>query len=343
LSSPIAGHLQRVKLDDGDRVEANKTVVASIRPLEPPFLDLRSRNEAAAAVEAARSAVKLAQAELESAETALSLSMSEFERMRKLADQNFASESQLERAQSDVKLKKAQVTSAQANVRLRQAELASAEARLAQPGQAKPVPAEAHCCVDITAPVNGVVLKVLTRSEQAVTAGTKIAEIGDPKDLEIAVDLLSKDAVRLHPGGKAIINDWGGNTTFTATIRRIDPAAFTKVSALGIEEQRVNAVLDPDEVPKGLGHDYRVYARLVVWSADDVLTVPIAALFRAGGDWAVFAVENGEAHQRKIKVDHMNTNDAQVTAGLKAGETVILYPSDLISDGSPVEIRGNGG
>jgi len=343
VSSPIAGTLERVTLDDGDPVRANKTVIASIRPLDPPFLDHRARAEAAAAVEAARSAVKLAQAEFESAGTALSLAMSEFERMKKLAGQNFVSDSALEKAGSDVKVKKAQVASAQANIHLRQAELASAEARLAQPGNARAMPAEADCCVAITAPVNGVMLKVLKRSEQAVTAGMQIAEVGDPKNLEIAVDLLSKDAVRLHPGGKAEITDWGGGTTFTATIRRIDPAAFTKVSALGIEEQRVNVLLDPDTVPEGLGHDYRVYVRLVVWSGKDVLTVPISALFRAGGDWAVFTAEGGRAKQRKITIDHMNSNHAEVVGGLKAGEAVILFPSDLLADGSPVEMRDKGG
>ena len=343
VSSPIAGSLERVKLDDGDKVVANKTVIASIRPLDPPFLDQRARSEAAAAVEAARSAVKLAEAEFESATTALTLAKSEFDRMTKLAGQNFVSDSALEKAGSEVKVKKAQVASAQANIRLREAELASAEARLAQPSDVSRMQnRNSDCCVQLTSPVDGIVLKVLKRSEQAVTAGMQIAEVGDPKNLEIAVDLLSKDAVRLHPGGKAEITDWGGGTTFTATIRRIDPAAFTKVSALGIEEQRVNALLDPDTVPEGLGHDYRVYARLVVWSGKDVLTVPISALFRAGGDWAVFAVENGVARQRKITVGHMNTDHAQVEDGLEAGQSVVLFPSDLLKDGSPVEIRGPG-
>lgn len=343
VSSPVAGHLQRVKLDEGDPVAANETVIASIRPLDPPFLDTRARNEAAAAAAAARSAVNLAQAELDSAGTALALAMSEYERMTKLAGQKFASESQLERAESEVKLKRAQVASAQANVRLRQAELASAEARLAQPSSTARRPDDKDCCVGITAPVDGIVLKVLTRSEQAVLAGMKIAEVGDPKNLEIAIDLLSEDAVRLRPGGKAVITDWGGETTFTATIRRIDPAAFTKVSALGIEEQRVNALLDPDTVPAGLGHEYRVYARLIVWSRDDVLTVPIGALFRVGGDWAVFVVEDGTARQRRIEIGHMNASHAEVTGGLQAGATVVLYPSDLLADGAPVETRDDGG
>ena len=339
VSSPIAGHLQRVRPEEGDPVKADETVIASIRPLDPPFLDTRARNEAAATAAAARSAVNLAQAELDSAQTALALATSEFERMTKLAGQNFASESQLERAESEVKLKRAQVASAEANVRLRQAELASAEARLVQPSDIDQPPNSEDCCIEITSPVDGIVLKVLTRSEQAVAAGTKIAEVGDPQNLEIAIDLLSEDAVRLNPGGKALITDWGGEATFTATIRRIDPAAFTKVSALGIEEQRVNALLDPDTVPQGLGHDYRVYARLIVWSGEDVLTVPIGALFRAGGDWAVFSVENGVARLRKIEIGHMNESRAEVTGGIENGATVVLYPSDLLADGSPVERR----
>lgn len=342
LSSPIAGHLERVTLDEGDPVKADETVVASIHPLDPPFLDERTRNELTAAVEAARSSVRLAEAELESARTAKALAQSELNRMTKLAENNFVSESALERTASDVKLKQAQIESAEANVRLRQAELASAEARLFQPRGAERRPTGGDCCIQITSPVDGVVLKVIARSAQAVASGARIAEIGDPGNVEIAIDLLSKDAVRLRPGGKAVITDWGGEGTFTATIRRIDPAAFTKVSALGIEEQRVNALLDPDEVPDGLGHEYRVFARLVVWSGEDVLTVPIGALFRESGDWAVFVAGDGRASLRKIAIGHMNASHAEITGGLEAGETVILYPSDLIADGSPIEIRNQG-
>ncbi|MEC9344025.1 MAG: RND transporter, partial [Pseudomonadota bacterium] len=161
-------------------------------------------------------------------------------------------------------------------------------------------------------------------------------------DLEIQVDLLSRDAVRLQPGSKAEITDWGGDGSFTATIRRIDPAAFTKTSALGIEEQRVNAILDPDDVPEGLGHSYRVFARLVVWSSDDVLSVPIGALFRSAGKWSVFVIEEGVARQRAIEVGHLNAERAEVAGGLQGGETVILYPSDVLEDGSPVETREEG-
>ena len=341
LSSPIAGHLERVTLEEGDPVEADTSVVASIRPLDPPFLDKRTRAELTAAVEAARSSVTLAEAELERARTALEFARSEYQRMTRLADQKFASESSLEKASSETRLQEAQVASAEANVRLRKAELASAEARLSQPGDISADTPQTDCCVHITAPVDGVVLEVLVRSEQAVSSGTKIAEIGNAHDLEIEVDLLSKDAVRLKPGGKAEITDWGG-PDFTATIRRIDPAAFTKVSALGIEEQRVNAILDPDTVPDGLGHAYRVYARLVVWSSDDVLSVPIGALFRSGGDWTVFAIVDGAARQTKVKIGQMNADRAQIVDGLAEGDKVILYPSDLLEEGSPVETRSGG-
>ena len=339
VSSPIAGRLARVQLDEGDPVKAYETVIASIHPLDPPFLDERARSEAAAIVEAARSAVKLARAEHDSAGTALSLAMSEYDRVRQLAGQDLVSRRALEQAASEVKLKQALVASAQANIRLRHAELASAEARLAQPGSLNRRQAAQDCCLPLTAPVDGVVLRIATRSEQAVAPGAEIAEIGDPQNIEIVIDLLSQDAPRLTPGGKAEIAGWGGDATFSATIRRIDPSAFTKVSALGIEEQRVNAVLDPDTLPPGLGHGYRVYARLVVWSTDSTLTVPIGALFRAGGDWAVFAVEDGRARKRRIEVGRINASRAQVTGGISEDSTVILYPGDTLSDGSPVELR----
>ena len=183
------------------------------------------------------------------------------------------------------------------------------------------------------------ILKVLARSEQAVAQGAPIIEIGDPTKLEIVVDLQSSDAPRVQPGSRAIVSDWGGDTDLSATVRRIDPAAFTQVSSLGIEEQRVNVILDLDTVRPELGHGYRVLASLVVWSADDVLQIPIGALFRSGGEWAAFAVSDGRADLRKIEVGRINDEFAQITGGLDEGDTVILYPNDVLQDGSLVEPR----
>ncbi len=339
VSSPIEGHLDRVALEEGDQVVANNTVVASIHPLDPPFINERTRTELVAAIEAARSAVALARVERARAVTALELAQSELRRTEKLAETNIVSQSTLEKAQSDVDLQKAQVDSADATIRLREAELASAKARLTQPGDVNLTPRNNDCCINITAPVDGVVLKVIAKSAQAVVLGAKIMEIGNPRDLEILVDLLSSDAARISSGAKVRITDWGGEEEFDARVRRIEPAGFTKISALGIEEQRVNAVLDLRETPPTLGDGYRVLAHLVVWSGNDVLQVPIGALFRSNGDWSVFKVVDGTARVQTVEIGHMNDHNGEVTKGLSAGDKVILYPSDLLEDGSPVEIR----
>jgi HlyD family secretion protein len=340
VSSPIAGHLDRTTLEEGDAVKANETVIASIHPLEPPFLDERARTEAAAAVQAARAAVALAQVEMARAQTARNLAQSEYHRALQLTRDGVVPQARLEEARNALELADAQVDSAQAQVRLREAELQSALARVKQPGD---MPgsraANADCCIRLTAPVDGVVLRVLARSEQAVTPGSVIAEVGDPARLEIAVDLLSADAPRIAPGAPARITGWGGDEELLARVRRIDPAAFTKVSSLGIEEQRVNAILDIDNPPPALGHEFRVIARLVIWSGEDVLQVPVSALFRSGGDWAVFAVEGDRARLKKVGVGRMNDRHAQIVSGLAQGDEVIVYPNDLLEDGSPVERR----
>ena len=186
------------------------------------------------------------------------------------------------------------------------------------------------------------VLKIDAESAQVVAAGTLIAEIGDPADMEVAVDLLSDDAVRVKPGAAAYIEGWGGNTALAAKVRRIEPSAFTKVSALGIEEQRVNVLLDlldPRSAWKSLGHEYRVLVRIVVWRGADVVRVPLAALYRRGEEWTVFKVVGGRAVATPVKIDHRNTHFAEVLDGLQAGDVVILHPSDQIEDGVKVEAR----
>lgn len=338
VSAPVAGHLARSQLEEGEIVVAGDSVIASIHPLDPPFLDERTRTELGAAVEAARSAVALAKVEETRAEAALELARSEHERASKLAQTRIIPDSQLERAFSELKLSEAQLASAAATIRLREAELQRAQAALAQPAS-NGAGEGPDCCFEITSPVNGVVLKVLARSEQAVAAGTPIAEIGDPGKLEFVVDLLSSDAARIRPGGKAVITDWGGEEAIEAVVRRIDPAAFTKVSSLGIEEQRVNAILDPQRVPPELGHGFRVLARMVIWSGENILQVPIAALFRSGGDWAVFVVEGDRARLVKVGIGHMGERTAEILEGVEEGARVVLYPSDVIEEGSLVAER----
>ncbi len=339
VSSPIAGHLDRTTLDNGASVAANETVIASIHPPDPPFLDERALAEQTAVAQAARSAVALAQVEHTLAEQSLKLAQSDYRRSVQLAKTNVLSERALEQADNALMLQQAQVARTKAFIDLRNAELTSALERLRQPSNLPSVSRDPECCIRLTSPVDGVVLRVLARSEQAISQGTPIMEIGDPAKLEIVVDLLSTDAPQIRPGSRAIISDWGGDADLTATVRRIDPAAFTEVSSLGIEEQRVNAVLDMESVQPDLGHGYHVLVRLVVWSAPDVLQAPIGALFRSDGNWAVFVVEGGQATLREVEIDQINDTSVRINGGLIAGETVILYPNDILRHGTPVTLR----
>jgi HlyD family secretion protein len=338
VSSPIAGHLARTVLDEGDAVKANLTVVAAIHPLDPPLIDSRSQAELIAARDASRAAVSMAEIDLKRLQSDLQFARDNLKRAQALAKTNFLAQSTLQKAGTEVEVLEAQIGSAEAAIELRKAELASAEARLIPPSDPNRK-SEASCCVYLTAPVDGVILSVFARSEQPVAIGTKIAEIGDPADLEVTVDLLSSDAVRIAPGSSAEIFDWGGDKVLSAKVRRIDPAGFTKVSALGIEEQRVNLVLNLEDKEPRLGHGFRVYARLTLWQSDDTLQLPISALFRDGRQWSLFAIRDGRARQVPVEIGHMNDEVAELVGGLAEGDQVILHPSDMISDGTLVEQR----
>ncbi len=339
VSALIAGHLDRTSLEEGDPVEANKTVVASIHPMDPPLIDQRTEAELLAEIEATGSGVAQAELEHQRALSALELAEADLERAVRLFGSNIVSERDLQTATTEVALQEAQVKSTEARIRQRQAELNRAKARLMQPGDEILDIESRECCVEVTSPIDGIVLSVKVKSEQAVTAGTPLAEVGDPRDLEIAVDLLSEDAVRIRPGLKATITDWGGEESLDATVRRVDPSAFTKVSALGIEEQRVNVVLDLDGPEPLLGHGYRVFARLVIWQSEKALQAPIAALFRSNGNWAVFRIADDRAELVHVEIGQLNDESAEVVAGLSRGDRVVLHPSDTLDDGGLVALR----
>jgi HlyD family secretion protein len=201
-----------------------------------------------------------------------------------------------------------------------------------------------NCCIDVRAPVSGRILKVMRKSQGVVAAGTGLVEIGNPEDLEVVVDFLSTDAVKIEPGATVIIDEWGGDDTLNALVRRVEPYGFTKISALGIEEQRVNVVIEFAENPErlaALGHGYRVEARVVIWRGADVVKVPINALFRVGGRWAVFVDDNGTAREVTVEIGHMNTVEAEVLDGLTEGTEVVLHPSDRVVDGALITPRPN--
>ncbi|MBM3519553.1 MAG: HlyD family efflux transporter periplasmic adaptor subunit [Alphaproteobacteria bacterium] len=277
VSAPIAGQLLRLNLHAGDQVTEGTSVVASIRPVEPDLLDARSRKVAEAAIEAARAGVDLANAQLQQAEAQLTFLEGELGRATKLVAQGTISERAYEKATLDVAVARAEAESARANLMVRRRELERAQAALIEGGSSAQ-----SCCVEVMAPASGEILRVLTESEQVVQAGTALVEIGDSADLEIVAELLSRDAVRISAGAAASVEGWGGKP-IEARVSRIDPAAITKVSALGIEEQRVPVVLkllgEADD-RRRLGHDFRVLVRIVAWHGDNLRAVPLA-LFSA--------------------------------------------------------------
>lgn len=339
VSSPISGHLDRTNLDEGEPVTSNQTVIASIHPLAPPFIDERQYLELTAAAAAARSAIALAEAEHQKAQSNLQLAESEYQRYSKLFKKKVISKSQLEKITNDLKFRKAQLQSSLANISLKKSQLKSAESRLKQPTDVQNEHQGKKCCIKLFSPIDGVVLKVHAKSRQTVAMGAKIASVGNPSDLEIIVDLLSSDAPKIKQNSKVLISDWGGNKTLEASVRLIEPAATTKVSALGIEEQRVNAVLDLKSAPKTLGHGYRVLADIIIWSEDNVVQIPIGALFRSNGKWSAFFIENGKAQLKHLNIGQMNDKFAQITSGTNVGESVVLYPNDKIKHGRSVENR----
>jgi HlyD family secretion protein len=344
VSAPIGGKMLRSPREVGDEVEANKTLVASIEPTAPTFLDVRSQRVNQAAVQAAQAAVDLAEAKLKESKSQLEFTRSDLSRAETLAASKTISDRALEKAKLDVDSAEAAVASAVATLEVRRRELESAKAHLIQPGEIGADTRSANSVNDIHvfSPVDGRVLKIIAESEQVVQPGAPLIEIGDPRDLEIAVDFLSRDAVRIKPGDTARIESWGGDKVIAAKVRRIEPTGFTKVSALGIEEQRVKVILDfigPPSDWQLLGHGYRVIARVVIWHSDDALQVPLGALFRDGDNWAVFVDSDGRSQRRIVQIGERNLHAARVIEGLKPGEKVVLHPSDRVTNGVRIGSR----
>jgi HlyD family secretion protein len=337
--------MRRVALEAGDHVTPNETVIARLESSTPMFLDERAVAEARAGVDAANAATRFAQASLRRAEAEREFAESELQRLRALASRQSISQNDLDAAERRAKTAVAAVAEAKASLRMRESEYAQARARLLNPSKSGAAAAKDCDCILVYSPISGSVLRVLHESEGVMTAGTPILEIGDPANMEIQVDLLSEDAVRVRAGQRVAIEAWGGPGTLAGLVRRVEPFAFTKVSALGIEEQRVNVLIDltePRERWRRLGHGYRVQPRIVVWEARNVLQVPQSALFRDGEQWAVFVVENDTARLRRVGVGQHNDTHMQIVGGLTTGERIVLHPNDRIADGTRIVARSSG-
>jgi HlyD family secretion protein len=362
VSAPVTGRLQRIVLEPGDPVVKGRTVVARLAPLPSPLLDSRTSIELAAAVEAARAAVGQARAERARAAETLTRARSAYARQEALAKAGAIASDALEAAATAVKTSEEALRAAEFTVTRAEYELELSRARLQEPTTG------GGRIVDVVAPVDGVILKRLRESETIVPSGDPLLEIGDPRRIEIAADFLSTDAVRITPGARVIVEQWGGGHALHGRVRRVEPSGFMKISALGVEEQRVNVIIDltgepaspgapsgsdaggqaagtrgADVVrgPATLGDGFRVEVQVVVWREEDVLKVPIGSLFRRGDGWAVFVVDNGIVRLRPVELGQRNDVEGQVLDGLTAGEHVVMHPPDTLIDGAQVAMRGD--
>jgi HlyD family secretion protein len=336
IAAPVAGRVLRINLDPGDRI-ARGDVVAQLQPEAPALLDARTRAEAVAALQSAEASLGRARAEEQRARAALSHAQDELTRTRQLTEAGATSTQALDMRESELTLADEAAKAAAFAVRIASAEVERARARVATS-----VPGTGGGMVVVKAPVDGVVLQRLRESESVVPAGEPLVEIGDPQALEIVTDLLSTDAVRVRPGARATIEQWGGESALAARVRRVEPSGFTKVSALGVEEQRVNVVLEFDDTGEDcapLGDGYRVEARIVLWEAPNVVKVPTNALFRNDSGWAVYVAREGRAKLTIVELGRQTGQESEVTSGLSEGDVVIVHPGDLVHDGARVEGR----
>lgn len=339
VSAPIGGRLLRVEVEPGDRVEAGQAI-ARLTPTEPQFVDARQEAELRARAAALDAMAASMAARIAEARSARDLATAEYQRNQAVYARGFLSKAALERAQSAKERAEAAVVAAQQAAASTRFDLAAARAALAQPSGA----VRTADAVTVRAPASGWVLRVPQESESSVTPGARLIEIGDPNGLEIVSDLLSSDAVKVRPGARAWLDQWGGGKPIAARVRRIEPYGFTKISALGVEEQRVNVILDftgPAEERARLGHGYRGIIRIVVWAKQDTLTVPASALFRDGADWALFVADAGRARLARVKVGAINPDRAELLGGLKPGAKVVVHPGDRVVDGVRITERAN--
>lgn len=338
IAAPVGAFLRRVALSVGDSV-AEGQAVAYLDPPTASDLDPRSRAEAEARLRSAEAALTRAGEQVRAAEAGAEAAVRERERVERLYEAESATRQGLERAVADAEQAVADREAARAAVAAAQADLTAARAAVREgPGGGSLAPGV------LRAPVGGRVLAVHQVSAGPVSAGQPLVEVGDLDALEVRVDVLSEDAVRLGPGTRVLLDQWGGDRLLEATVRRVEPQGFTEVSSLGVEEKRVTVVAGMDS-PRaeraGLGVGYRVLARFVVWESDDALQVPSAALFRQGDGWAVFVIEGGRAVRRRVTVGHEGGLATEVLDGLAEGERVVVHPDNALDDGSRVEPAGS--
>ncbi len=336
VAAPVSGRLERVSLHVGDRVVAGQTVVARIAPASADLLDPRTRAQAEATIAAAQAAVSAASAQQDQLAAESRKAENDLRRVRTLAEKGFAASQALDSAEAQARAARAAVRAAAAQLGVRRSELAAARSALLGPEAA------AAGGVPVTSPSSGYVTRVLQESERTVNMGAPLVEIGDQSGLEAAVEFLTQDAVRIREGMPAEIFDWGGEGTIPAIVRRVEPQAFTKVSALGVEEQRVLVLLQfagaADKWAR-LGPGYRVWGRVILRREPNAVKAPLGALVREGRRWAVFRAVDGRAHLTPVEVGAITDDEAEIRKGLRPGERVVVFPSDKVADGVRIRER----
>lgn len=335
ISAPLSGNLARIGFHTGDAVTQGE-VLAHILPVKAPLLDARTRSESEARVAAALAGVRQANAQIERAQANAEYASQEAKRAADLLERKVISNQENTRAQLEARSSQAELSSAQFSAKVARHQLAMAQAALGRLNEGGGETDQ----FEVTSPISGQVLKVFQQSEGVVQAGAPLLEVGDPQALEIAVDVLTSDAVQIRAGAPAILEHWGG-APLKATVRLIEPSAFTRVSSLGVEEQRVNAILElnsPYEQWKPMGDGYRVEARIETYRNPSAVKVPWSALFRRNDEWAVFLVKDGVARVAPVVVGKRSASHAEVMSGLSPGERVVVHPSDKLQDGAALSI-----
>jgi HlyD family secretion protein len=340
VSAPLSGNLVRIQLREGDPVEAGKTTLATIHPAAPGLLDVRERRQAEARRTAASLAVDQSRSRSSAVRESLELAGKTLERLNYLKERDSTSQQDVDIAQAEFQSLKAQLSVATIAEAIAKFELEQVEAALLHV-ESDAIPQDQTLGLQgedfhIVAPIDGRVLRVLQESQAVVQPGDALLEIGDPRRLEIEIDVLSPDAVKIRAGDPVRITGWGGDQPLNGRVRLVEPAATTKISSLGVEEQRVNVVVDIEEPPENretLGDAFRVDARIIYWQSKDVLRVPSSALLRVSEGWAVYRIEGNRALRTPIQIGHRNPRWTEVLEGLLAGQQVIEYPSDKISSG----------
>jgi HlyD family secretion protein len=336
VSAPIAGQLRRIDWKAGAEVVAGRTALAVLEPAGADLLDVRAQAQAEARVRGAEAAGAAAQAQKERASAAAQMYTTDFSRMQRLFEQKAISQQEFDAAQMQARTSGQDARAAEFALQVAEFELEQAKAL-----QLRGTPAGGGGePFVITSPVGGRVLRVLQESARVVPAGFPLVEVGDPGDLEARIEVLSRDAVAIQPGARVLLEKWGGPAPLTGRVRVVEPSAFTKISALGVEEQRVYVVVDfVDALDKRptLGDAYRVEARIITWESPDVLKAPVGALFQRGGAWQTYVLDGSAARLRTVKIGHSNGLETEILEGLKAGDQVVVYPGDQIADGVRVK------